>query len=286
VLKFPDNQPEVESKLIQTRSHHPEPSKPMLHLASEADQGSDCEDTQRQTLPSGEDREAVRRQKLELLGHSYTALVHQIRTPLTVAGLYAELLQPRCESDAESKAALDGIVNSLHTIENYMRNCLIFVKGELQERRNFTITEIVERIEASCQRYFSRAEYQVIRTEAAVGSVSGDLSALISAIDNLLENATQAIDDCPRLSININCEECTLVMELSDNGPGIPEEMKQKVKQPFVSGRKEGTGLGLAIAESVIRAHRGVLSFAPNAGGGTTARIALPLAPSVHTGNG
>jgi len=67
------------------------------------------------------------------------------------------------------------------------------------------------------------------------------------------------------------------VIEVSDNGPGIPESIRDKVLQPFFTTKEEGTGLGLSIAVRIIEEHHGRMDIESNQGGGTTFIISLPL---------
>ncbi len=218
-----------------------------------------------------------RENRLALLGQSYAALAHQIRNPLTIAGLYAELLESRCEGDPEALKAVAGINANLEKIEDYVRNAMIFVRGELQSRRMFTVEDLLERIRNSCSAFMKPEEYRCVGFEGVNGMLSGDLNALVSAFENLLENSIQSVKGPIRLVITATRRKGSLVLSFCDNGPGIPAGLKAMVTQPFVSGRKEGTGLGLAIVESVIHAHKGCFSLSSPECGGTRATVRLPL---------
>ena len=83
----------------------------------------------------------------------------------------------------------------------------------------------------------------------------------------------------PKLTIRTIREENTVTIDIEDNGPGIPEEMKDKIMQPFFTTKKgtQGTGLGLSITNDIIKAHGGILSVTTQTErSGTTFTIELP----------
>ena len=73
-------------------------------------------------------------------------------------------------------------------------------------------------------------------------------------------------------------EDGRAVLYVQDTGSGIPEELREKIFDSFLTGRKEGTGLGLAISKRILRSHEGDLELAGTGEGGTTFRLNLPLA--------
>jgi len=111
------------------------------------------------------------------------------------------------------------------------------------------------------------------------------------AIVNLCNNAFDAMREklsekekrkgekfSPKLKIRTKSDGNTITLEIEDNGPGIPEEMKDKILQPFFTTKKgtEGTGLGLSITNDIIKAHGGTLEIKTEAGNGSVFVISLP----------
>jgi len=82
----------------------------------------------------------------------------------------------------------------------------------------------------------------------------------------------------PKLRVVTKAEGNTITIEIKDNGPGIPEEMKDKILQPFFTTKKgtEGTGLGLSISNDIIKAHGGNIEVESSNGEGSTVRLHLP----------
>ncbi|UCG12610.1 MAG: histidine kinase, partial [Deltaproteobacteria bacterium] len=111
--------------------------------------------------------------------------------------------------------------------------------------------------------------------------IEADPEQLKEALINLLVNACEAVGEGG--SIVIREEEGVaeplgqvVVIRVSDNGPGIPESLQDKLFQPFFSTKEEGTGLGLSIAFRIVEEHGGWLSLKSREGGGATFVITLP----------
>lgn len=102
-----------------------------------------------------------------------------------------------------------------------------------------------------------------------------DRDRILQVLRNLVNNAREAD---PENEPVISCHDSSLgtVIEIIDQGPGIPDEQKSKLFTPFFTTKDRGTGLGLAICQQITKAHGGRLDLLTNPGGGTIARITLP----------
>ncbi|HYH42957.1 MAG TPA: HAMP domain-containing sensor histidine kinase, partial [Burkholderiales bacterium] len=101
---------------------------------------------------------------------------------------------------------------------------------------------------------------------------------LNQALMNLVANAIDAIPAQGVIVISTSSDSEWLTISVTDNGHGIPEELRHRVVDPFFTTKPvgQGTGLGLSITDSIVRRHAGRLELLPNAGGGTEARIRIP----------
>jgi signal transduction histidine kinase len=95
---------------------------------------------------------------------------------------------------------------------------------------------------------------------------------------NLLRNALQATGSGGKVEVRVGSDGNTVWLEVRDTGPGIPEELRDRMFEPFVTTRqgRGGTGLGLAITRDIVAAHGGTIRALPNAEGGTLMRVELP----------
>jgi signal transduction histidine kinase len=109
--------------------------------------------------------------------------------------------------------------------------------------------------------------------------VWGDIGKLHRVLQNLAHNALDAVGrrPNPRVSVEAECREGWITWRVADNGEGIPEEIRDRFFEPFVShGKGGGTGLGTAIVKSIVEAHGGRVSFETRDGHGTTLIVELP----------
>ena len=90
---------------------------------------------------------------------------------------------------------------------------------------------------------------------------------------NLLDNAVAA---GPPVTVAVRGGRGRLIVEVADRGPGVPEEDREKIFEPFFTGKTQGTGLGLAIARRVIEQHGGTIGVFDNPGGGALFRAEIP----------
>ena len=116
--------------------------------------------------------------------------------------------------------------------------------------------------------------------------VFADPDMLRSVLLNLLLNACQASRDCAvEVAASVHGHQCHI--EVSDRGPGIPPELRERVFDPFFTTKSSGTGLGLPIVKRLVTSMDGSIELRPRAGGGTVAEVVVPLqrqaAPCLQT---
>ena len=114
---------------------------------------------------------------------------------------------------------------------------------------------------------------------ASVCHVLADRIQIQQVVVNLVRNAVEAMDGCKRRELWIRSDlvvQDAVEVLVADTGPGLPPHLKDRLFQPFVSTKASGMGVGLSICRTIIEAHGGKLTAAPNENGGTTFRFTLP----------
>ena len=162
-----------------------------------------------------------------------------------------------------------------------IQQLLSFGRSSRTEIRELDVTSLVERAEA----LLSNQGYKVNLVKGPISTIKGDSLSLEQALINLLRNACQACPDGPvELSWEQDGEQ--LQIHVDDAGPGINEEQKTQIFDPFVTTKTpgEGSGLGLAIVKRILREHQGevVLSHSPL--GGARFSLILPLVLTTDSG--
>jgi signal transduction histidine kinase len=117
-----------------------------------------------------------------------------------------------------------------------------------------------------------------MESPARTATIMGDPLLLKEALGNVIDNAVQAVDIGGRVVIRLELHGDRAEISVIDDGPGIPEKLRDKIFTPFISSKPSGTGLGLALTRKIINLHGGSIGFDPVAEPGSVCRISLPLA--------
>lgn len=217
--------------------------------------------------------------RLSAMGKTVASIAHQIRTPLATAMLYASHLQNDNVSLDKKKKFSQRLVERLQHLERQVNDMLVFAKdGQfLTEQVSLdglinTLREVVEGfLDNSCCAL-------VIKKRTNVDQIVANDKALTGALTNLLGNAFEAI--CGQGDINLEIiedGEKSLCFIVTDEGPGVSEEIREKIFEPFFTTRSNGTGLGLSVVDRVARAHGGSVWCESPQSGGSRFHLSLPI---------
>ncbi|WP_292771393.1 sensor histidine kinase [Methylophaga sp. UBA5113] len=233
-------------------------------------------------------RKVAHLQRLSAMGEMAARLAHQIRTPLSSATLYlAPLLKPETEKTTQLKFAR-RLHDSLSHMEQLVRNMLAFSRGDMNSTAPVSVSELVDEL---VQQFIAQPESESLNVQVSNlvndGYVYGSQPALVSALNNLLNNARQACGETGKITIHAEYAEEDqqqfIEISIEDNGDGIAEADYEKILQPFYTTRSAGTGLGLAVVQSVARAHKGMLWLDSEPGVGSTFCLRLPVYRPMNT---
>lgn len=221
-----------------------------------------------------------RHQRLSAMGEMAASLAHQIRTPLSSAVLYAShLSRSGPKADSHQRFA-EKILSSLRHIEKMVNDMLIFVRGGGVGEEEIEVTDLLDAFQHALepQLQVCAGRMEVIADVAGL-MLRGNRDALLGALLNLATNAIQACGTAAVLRLlATDDDEGVLYLQLSDNGPGISAEIRERIFEPFFTTRPAGTGLGLAVVRAVVQGHRGAIWVDSPPGGGCTFTLRLPVA--------
>ncbi|HBU48605.1 MAG TPA: hypothetical protein DEB46_09855 [Myxococcales bacterium] len=209
------------------------------------------------------------RDRLAALGEMSAGLAHEIRNPLGSIQGAVQMLEDELPLDEEQGELFDIITNEVRHLSSV-------VQGFLDYSRPLNVkpeaVDMVEFLDACAQ---VLAGSPTIEVSQAMERAWLDRDRILQVLRNLVNNAREAD---PENEPVISCHDSSLgtVIEIIDQGPGIPDEQKSKLFTPFFTTKDRGTGLGLAICQQITKAHGGRLDLLTNPGGGTIARITLP----------
>jgi signal transduction histidine kinase len=230
------------------------------------------------TVEALADERAMLLEQEERLLHDVS---HELRTPVTIARGHLEQLERRLGHESQE---LDVAFDELTRMERIVERVLLLAQAERPEWITTQPTALLPFLEDVLMRWAEIAPRAWQLGEVSDLSVSVDTIWLRAAVDALLENAVQHTDDYGRIVLSGYEEPGFAVVEVADDGPGIPPSQLEQIFQRFSrtdasrSRRAGGAGLGLAIVAAVARAHDGSCSAANGPGSGATFRLRLPLA--------
>ena len=217
--------------------------------------------------------------RVSAMGEMAAAMAHQIRTPLSSAMLYVSNLGTSHLDNTRRHRFLNKTMGSLQHLEKLVEDMLLFARGGRFNTQPTAINQVIEDFVSQQHLRQEEAGLSIHLKNELPEDMQVKLcrDAFISALQNLVNNACEAAD--ANICIDIHARQGSdgrVVLEITDNGPGIPDDIKSRLFEPFVTSRSNGTGLGLAIVNAVIRAHKGTISVSDATPGGTRFTITLP----------
>jgi signal transduction histidine kinase len=222
--------------------------------------------------------EVVRKEKLTVIGEMANAMIHDFRGPFTTITLATEMLA-RQNADAKTQDLSAMILRQLQRLGGMVEEVLEFARGETRLKLKTTpLRDIFSQLRENNFATFARANVKLVLKDSPL-SLSIDPDRMQRVLQNLVANAWEARRPNRQLRITVAARQLkhACVLTVSDNGPGIPREVRDTLFEPFVThGKSGGTGLGLAITRSVVEAHHGSISYRTSRTG-TTFTIQLPL---------
>lgn len=225
------------------------------------------------------ERRMMRSEKLAVVGSLAAGLAHEIGTPLNVISATAEylLLDGLPRSQAER---LREIVAETDRISRLVRELLTLARSSGGGRVAIPVAEAVERVLSFVHVPLERKRVRVERDIASnLPAVLADPDGLQQVLLNLVVNAVHAVAEGGTVGVRARAGaeggEPVVTIEVHDDGPGVPEELRERIFDPFFTTRPDGTGLGLAVCARVIASHGGDIRVGRGPLGGASFLVQL-----------
>ncbi len=217
-------------------------------------------------------------QRLAAMGEMAASLAHQVRTPLASALLHASSLKREKITHDERKTISEKIVSKLGQLDLLVNDMLLYSKNGTVTEEDFSISSLCDDIQLFASPQLSSTNTQfIINNKITDSYLFGNRKMLVSAINNLITNAIQAMGNNGKISIETMKKSGKLLIAIKDSGPGMSHKVQHQIFKPFFTTKTDGTGLGLAVVTAIANAHGGIIRVDSQPGKGCVFTMELPI---------
>lgn len=230
----------------------------------------------------------TRAQQLEhraVLGEFTAVFAHEVRNPINNISMGLQILSRSFEEDSKNKEMVDRMIHDCDRLTHQMEAVLAYSKPFDAKFESVDIVVLIQRIVDRWKPRMARVGVQeFIQKPETLPKITADPRLIEQVFTNLIGNAVEAMSAQQKGTLAVHLDISRAIsnypqieVKIIDSGPGIPEEVRGHVFEPFVTTKKTGTGLGLAISKRIITAHRGNITVESYPGGGTVFAVYLPI---------
>lgn len=235
-------------------------------------------DSMRQTLKDARTA-LIQSERLTTIGRMASSMTHDFRQPISTIHGFMQLMAMEGVTVEQRKNYSQLVLRQIERMQGMINELLDFARGEV--RLNLQTVNLESFLQGIVENFEPEAKRKNIELRCDCGyhdTVVVDPGRIERGIDNIVRNAMQAVDRNGHLRIATQKMDNHVAILIEDDGPGIPEDLLDKLFEPFVShGKREGTGLGLAVTKKVVEEHGGEIQVTTEQGVGTTFKLLLPV---------
>ncbi len=226
----------------------------------------------------GRQRQAVELDaRLKSIGQALSGVIHDFRTPMTIISGYVQLMAMEGDKEKRSKQA-ETTLRQFDFMNDMTRELLAFARGESKLLLHKVYTNrLFKDLRELLQRELELSGVELHLDDVFEGVLRVDENKLRRLIFNITRNARQAMPEGGDFTIRVEGQDNGVLFLFTDTGSGIPEEVRPRLFESFVtSGKEGGTGLGLAVVKKIVDEHQGTIKVESPPEGGACFRIWLP----------
>jgi signal transduction histidine kinase len=192
--------------------------------------------------------------------------------------VYAQMMKRKSGSQEAGKLA-DEMIQQIDRFVNMTQEILDFSRGvSATNFQDVKFEELIVNVLNFVESDLTKHKVELVRDLQFEGTVSIDQDKMTRVYYNIASNARDAMPEGGKLTVKTFAKNGQVVIEFQDTGTGMPEEVRRRIFEPFVTfGKKHGTGLGMAIVKKVVDDHKGRIEIESEMGKGTVIRITLPV---------
>lgn len=213
-------------------------------------------------------------------------LAHEIKNPLTPIQLSAERMQHKLsdklnkEDASMLKRATTTIVNQVGAMKSMVNEFSEYARAPSAHLTKINVNQLIKDVSGLYENSQAKISYDLA---PEMPDLMGDGTMLRQVLHNLMQNAQDALvgKDAPEIIVKTAWNDTEVMLLVSDNGQGFPEDVLAHAYEPYVTTKAHGTGLGLAIVKKMVEEHFGQIKIENNPSGGACITIQLPVAKDI-----
>jgi two-component system sensor histidine kinase PilS (NtrC family) len=229
----------------------------------------------------------LRTERLQAVAELSASLAHEIKNPLASIRSAVEQLSEIGQATEDERLLSQLVIRESDRLSRLLNEFLDFSRVQVVEATPVNLSEVVGAAVQMVRQHPDCPDPTRIDVRPSEVSVDGDEDLLHRVVANLVLNAVQASDGQADIGVEVRAAGPgevppefqaggVILLRVFDNGPGIPDELRERLFDPFVTGRAGGSGLGLAIVQRAVEAHRGAVLVDSTPGEGSDFRIFIP----------
>ena len=218
---------------------------------------------------------------LARLGEMAAVVAHEVKNPLAGIRGAIQVIGGRLPADSTDRRIVEEIVSRIDALSDLMKDLLLFAKPPKPRPQ---LTDLRRLMAATAELLREDASLQdvTVHIEGGAPPAMADASLLQIVFHNLLLNSAQAMHGRGGIRVSVSDAEAMCRIAISDEGPGIPADIRDKVFTPFFTTKSRGSGLGLPTCRRLVEAHSGTIAVDCPPEGGTTVTVTLPAGSVLH----
>ena len=212
----------------------------------------------------------------EQIRESLFKITHEIKNPIAVCKSYLDMFDINNKDHIKYiKILKEENEKILLLLQDFLAMNKIKIQKKILDI-NMLLEDVINQLSPLLKDKNIQFDYNISLDEVFI---EGDYNRLNQVLINMIKNAIEALENTkqPRIGLNYEIKENKFIIDITDNGCGIKEEKKKKIKEPFYTTKKNGTGLGVSLSCEIILAHSGNIEYFSKENNGTKVVITLPI---------
>ena len=218
--------------------------------------------------------------RLSSIGRLTAGVGHEVKNPINAIVVHLELLKTKIgDASAPAVRHLEVIDAEIHRLDRVVQNLVDFSRPVELQLREQDIRPVISDVLALSAEEFSTHNVTLtsrLPSKPMVANIDADLFK--QAVLNVVQNGAQAMPEGGRLEVVLEEDGKAGILRVSDEGPGIPDDIREKIFDLYFTTKAEGSGIGLAMTYRILQLHHGSVDVQSKVGRGTEFRLRIPLA--------